>query len=98
MHARAYEFVFFLVALGPHVLLPFVVEDAGALGKEAKDFLKKRKGVLRDTLPMVSESELNWSNRGFSNYFYQSLSLANVQGMGFFFTSAAAIVHSHVHT
>ena len=84
-------------ALGPHVLLPFVVEDAGALGKEAKDFLKKCKGVLRDTLPMVSESELNWSNRGFSNYFYQSLSLANVQGMGFFFTSAAAIVHSHAH-
>ena len=70
---------------------------SGRRRTRAKDFLKKCKGVLRDTLPMVSESELNWSNRGFSNYFYQLLSLANV-GMGFFFTSAAAIVHSHVHT
>ena len=80
-------------AIAPHVLLPFVVEDAGALGKEAMGFVKACKAKLKDTLPTISESELNWSNHGFSNYFFQSLSLANLKGQAYYFTTAAVLLH-----
>ena len=76
-------------AVAPHVVLPFVVEDAGALGKDAIGFLKRCKKKLKNSLPALTESDSNWSNRGFSNYFFQSFSLANARGLGHFFTTAA---------
>ena len=79
-------------AIAPHVVLPFVLEDAGALGKDAIDFVHKCKKKLQNQLPSMTEAELNWSNRGFSNYFFQSLSLANARGLGHYFTTAATML------
>ena len=69
---------------------PWVEElvDSG----EAMGFVKACKAQPKGTLPTISESELNWSNHGFSNYFFQSLSLANLKA--YYYTTAAALLHS----
>ena len=53
--------------VAPHRVVPFVVEEGGALGKEALGFLRWcRKRVRADT-PSFGLAEMNWSSRGFSN-------------------------------
>ena len=76
------------------MLVPFAVEEGGALGQEAMKLLKQCKKKCRNNTVAINEAELNWSNRGFSNWSLQSVSLANVKGIGHFFTTAAAILRS----
>ena len=80
--------------VSPNVLVPFAVEEGGALGQEAMKLLKQCKKKCRNNIVAINEAELNWSNRGFSNWSLQSVSLANVKGIGHFFTTAAAILRS----
>ena len=72
----------------PHVMLPFVVETGGALGADAMGFFKRcRKKVCNEL-----DEESTWSSRGFSNFHLQSISVANLQGQGNFFSRAAGIL------
>ena len=80
--------------VAPHVVLPFVVEHAGALGYEAmQHFRRCRRLAVNQLSPQLDEVS-TWSSRGFSNYFLASLSVANCKGLGHFFMSAAAILRT----
>ena len=57
------------------VVLPFVVEHAGALGKEAKELFQRcRKIAVNQLSPQLDEFS-TWSSRGFSNYYLQTFDL-----------------------
>ena len=78
----------------PHNVLPFVVEHAGALGKEAMEHFRRCRKLVSNKLT-VHQSEIStWSSRGFSNFFLQALSVANVKGLGHFFMIAANILRA----
>ena len=76
--------------VAPHVFLPFVVEHAGALGKEADDFFKGLRRRVGNTLPEDAYDESSWSCRTWSNFYFQKLSVANLKGLGHHFMVAAA--------
>jgi hypothetical protein len=78
----------------PHVVLPFVVEHAGALGKEAMGFFKECRKKVSNELSDRDAARSTWSSWGFSNFYLQSLSVANLKGQGHFFASAAAILRA----
>ena len=78
----------------PCKLIPFVVEEGGGLGKEAVKFLLWCKSRVRADSFGFELKETNWSNRGFSNWAFQSLSLANAKGLGHYFTSACAHIRN----
>ena len=75
----------------PHVALPFVVEHAGALGKEAMGFFKECRKKVPSKLGDRDADRAAWSSWGFSNFYLQSFSVAN---QGHFFASAAAILQA----
>ena len=81
----------------PHVVLPFAVEHAGGLGKEAFAFVKRCMKKVRNELSGRENELSNWSCRGFSNYYLQRLSLATVKGLGHYFSVSAAILRTHNH-
>ena len=74
----------------PCSLIPFVVEEGGALGKEALKFLFWCRKRVREDSSVFELRESNWSNRGFSNWAFQSISLANAKGLGHYFTAAGS--------
>ena len=76
----------------PHRVVPFVVEEGGALGKEALGFLLWCRKKVRGGSPSFDLAEMNWSDRGFSNWAFQSLSLANAKGLGHYYTSACSCI------
>ena len=78
----------------PHVVLPFVVEHAGALGKEAMGFFKECRKKVSNELSDRDAARSTWSSWGFSNFYLQSFSVANLKGQGHFFASAAAILRA----
>ena len=78
----------------PCKLIPFVVEEGGGLGKEAVKFLLWCKSRVRADSFGFELKETNWSNRGFSNWAFQSLSLANAKGLGHYFASACAHIRN----
>ena len=75
-------------------MLPFVVEHAGALGKEAMEHFRRCRGLVKNRLSAHQDSVSTWSSRGFSNYFLQALSVANLKGIGHFFMLAANIIRA----
>ena len=81
-------------AVAPHVVLPFVVEHAGALGKDADKFFHAIVKKVRNELNASEEAESSWSSRGFSNFYYQRISVANLKGLGHFFLVAEALLRS----
>ena len=81
-------------AVAPHVVLPFVVEHAGALGKEADKFFHAIIKKVNNELNASEEAESSWSSRGFSNYYYQRISVANLKGLGHFFMVAEALLRT----
>ena len=56
--------------VAPNVLLPFVVEHAGALGPAAREFFMRVKTHMRDQLAPRDEATSTWSSRGFSNFYH----------------------------
>ena len=78
----------------PHVVLPFVLEDSGGLGKEAIQYLLECRDRACGQLGSEEYMQQNWSCNGFTNYYLQSLSLASVRGWGHFFMVTSAILRS----
>ena len=78
----------------PHVVLPFVVEHAGALGKEAMGFFKECRKKVSNGLGDRDAARATWSSRGFSNFYLQPFSVANLKGQVHFFANAAAILRA----
>ena len=76
----------------PHVLLPFVVESAGAMGKEAYSFFRKCRKRAENQLSPALDAVSTWSSRGFSNFFKQPISVATVKGLGHFYMVAATLL------
>ena len=80
--------------VNPHVVLPFVVEHAGALGKEAMEHFRRCRSLVKNCLSPQQDSVSTWSSLGFSNFFLQKLSVANLKGLGHFFMIAASIIRA----
>ena len=86
--------------IAPHILLPFVVEHAGALGKAATEHFKRcmKRCVVSNPLSgglgMKEVERSSWSSWGFSNYNFQRISLANVKGVGHYFQQVARVLAS----
>ena len=79
----------------PHVVLPFVVEDAGGMGPAAHSFFHKCCKKVQNQLSFSDEKQANWSCLGFSNFYFQSFAVANARGLGHFYMVAAAILRTH---
>ena len=80
--------------VSPHVVLPFVVEHAGALGKDAMGNFRRCRTLVKNRLSHQQDAISTWSSRGFSNYFLQALSVANLKGLGHFFMVAANAIRA----
>jgi len=78
----------------PHTVLPFVVEHAGALGPAAMKFFKRCRKVVCNDLSDRDDSFATWSSLGFSNHYLQAFSVANLQGLGHYISTAAGIMRS----
>ena len=78
--------------VAPHVVLPFVLDDSGGLGKEAWAFLLKCWDKAEGQLGATEFSKLDWSCQAFTSYYLRSLSLASVRGWGHFFMTVASIL------
>ena len=80
--------------VAPHVVLHFVVEHAGALGKEAKELFQRCRKIAVNQLSPHLDEVSTWSSRGFSNYYLQTISVANLKGLGHFFVTTAARIRA----
>ena len=76
------------------MVLPFVVEHAGGLGKEAMQHFRRCRKLVKNKLSDQQDEVSTWSSRGFSNFFLQALSVANVKGIGHFFMTAASVIRA----
>ena len=81
-------------AVAPHVVLPFVVEHAGALGREADKFFHACVKKARNDLSPFEEAASSWSCRGLSNWYYQKISVSNLKGLGHFFMVVGAMLRT----
>ena len=68
--------------VAPHNVLPFAVEDGGALGTEATKFFYECREMCLNELHASIEGLQTWSARGFTNFFSQSFSVSNYRGLG----------------
>ena len=80
--------------VAPDMVLPFVVEHAGALGKEAKELFQRCRKIAVNQLSPHQDEFSTWSSRGFSNYYLQTISVANLKGLGHFFMTTAAPIRA----
>lgn len=78
--------------VAPHVVLPFVVDDSGGLGKEAWKFLLESRDRAEGLVAPQDFEKLNWSCNAFTTYYKQALSLASVRGWGHFFMVVSSIL------
>ena len=76
--------------LAPHTLVPFAVEDSGALGREAVKLFKDLQKQCRNKLGAHRAGLQTWAARGFASFYLQSLSVANLRGQGHYFMTAAS--------
>ena len=79
-------------AVAPHVVLPFVLDDSGGLGKEAWKFVLECRDKAEGQVAQGDFEKLNWSCQAFTSYYLQSLSLASVRGWGHFFMVVSSIL------
>ena len=61
----------------PHTALPFVVEHAGGINKEEMQFFRMRRDASDNKLNTRASGLSSWPSKGSSNFFLQSLPLAN---------------------
>ena len=66
----------------PRTVLPFVVEHAGGINKGGVQFFRMCRDAANSKLNTRASGLSSWSSTGFSNFFLQSLSLANLKGLG----------------
>ena len=78
--------------VAPHVVLPFVLDDSGGLGKEAWRFLLQCRDRAGSQLAPRDFERINWSCAAFTAYYLQSLSLASIRGWGRFFMVVSSIL------
>jgi|TARA_B110000285_G_C15068790_1_gene586735 hypothetical protein len=78
----------------PHTVLPFVVEHAGGINKEGMQFFRMCRDAADNKLNARASDLSSWSSKGFSNFFLQSLSLANLKGLGHLFMVTAASIRA----
>ena len=78
--------------VAPHVVLPFVLDDSGGLGKEARKFLLSCRDRAEGQLAPRDFEKLNWSCSAFTTFYLQKLSLASVRGWGHFFMVVSSIL------
>ena len=78
----------------PHMYTvpPFVVEHPGGTNKEGAQFSKMCRDTADNKLNTRVSDLSSWSSKGSSNFFLQSLSLANryLKGLGHLFMVTAA--------
>ena len=84
--------------LRPHSLVPFAVEDGGALGPRATRLFKDLQKECANRLRGDAHSAQTWSATGFSNYFRQQLSIANFRGLGHLLTTASSSIRADAHS
>ena len=78
----------------PHTVLPFVVEHAGGINKEGMQFFRMCRDAV-DIKRNTRASDLSsWPSKGPSNFFLQSLPLANSKGPGHLFMVTAASIRA----
>ena len=82
--------------VNPHVVVPFAVEDGGALGKEARRLFFTCRDRCANKLLAADDDKASWSSRGFSNFFFQKFSRANLKGLAHFFQRAASVVEGNL--
>ena len=81
--------------VGHHQVLPFAVEDGGALGNEAQRFFNRCKDICSNALSGIDAERQTWSAQGFSNFYYQSISVSNYRGLGYHLMTAGNIIRAH---
>ena len=74
-------------------VLPFVVEHAGGINKEGMRFLRMCRAAADSKLNARACGLPSWSSKGpsIANFFLQSLSLANLKGLGHLFMVAVPL-------
>ena len=78
----------------PHAVLPFVVEHAAGINKEGVQFCRMCQNTADSKLHARASGLSSWSSKGLSNFFLQSLSLANLKGLGHLFMVTAASIRA----
>ena len=71
--------------VNPHVVLPFVVEHAGALGKEAMEHFRRCRSLVKNCLSPQQGSVSTWPSRGFSNFSAKVVSCQPERPKAFFY-------------
>ena len=72
------------------LLLNLEVLSGKMRGVSFKSF--KVQAKVKNSLTPKEEELASWSALGFCNYYHQALSVANLKGMGHFFSVAAAVL------
>tara|TARA_B110000196_G_scaffold214316_1_gene183872 strand:- start:21 stop:593 length:573 start_codon:yes stop_codon:yes gene_type:complete len=81
--------------VAPHQVLPFAVEDGGALGEEAMTFFNACKADCGNQLSGLDYERQTWTAHGFSNFFFQSLSVSNYKGLAHLSRVASTAIRNH---
>ena len=61
-------------------------------GKKRGGFFQRVQAKVKNRLTPKEEELASWSALGFCNYYHQALSVANLKGLGHFFSVAAAVL------
>ena len=80
----------------PHTVLPFEVEHAGGINKEGMRLFRMCRDAADSKLNTRAGDLSSWSRKGVSiaNFFLQSLSLANLKGLGHLFMMIGASIRA----
>ena len=78
----------------PYTAMPLVVEHAGGIIKEGMQFVRMCRDAADNKLNARASDLSSWSSKGFSNFFLQSLSLANLKGLVHLFMVTAASIRA----
>ena len=90
--------------VGAHQVLPFAVEDGGAVtdmrqcSKFWPKFFHKCKAACNNQLSGLDCERQTWSAQGFSNFFFQSISVAHYRGLAHLFRTAGDTIRCHYQT
>ena len=71
-----------------------LVEHAGGINKEGMQFFRMCRDAAENKLNARASDLSSWSSKEFSNFFLQSLSLANLKGRGHLFMVTAASIRA----
>ena len=79
----------------PHTAMPFVVEHAGGINKGGMQLFRMCQDAADNKLNARASGLPSWSSKGPSHFFLQSLTLANLKGLGHLFVVTAASIRAH---